>query len=201
MAGRGLCRGLPVDKPDQGCTLTRTLSGIISWHLVRQACADQLLALPGASIPLAVTATVGLLVLIGCQNSTDPPASEEAVRQEEALHGSVLTIGDIEPDQPAKKVKRFTPFADDLALQLEEFGIVRGQVVIAKDFGEMGRLTADGMVDVYFDSSFPTLTAAVNVDSQIIVRRWKGRSGCGATCVTGLRSVHLRRSAGGRESS
>ena len=111
-------------------------------------------------------------MLIGCQNSTAPPAAEAAVRHEEALHGSVLTIGDVEPDRPAKKVKRFTPLADYLALQLEEFGIVRGQAVIAKDFGEMGRLTADGMIDVYFDSSLPALTVAVNVGSQIILRRW-----------------------------
>ena len=85
----------------------------------------------------------------------------------------MITLGDIDVDEPAKKLKRFQPLADYLADHLESFGIQGAQVVIARDIEEMGRFLSDGTVDIYFDSSFPSLAVQEISGSKFILRRWK----------------------------
>ena len=85
----------------------------------------------------------------------------------------IITLGDIDPDAPAKKVRRFQPLADYLAEQLREFGIREGRVVIACDIEEMTRLLLEGTVDIYFDSAFPTLAVQRESGSEVVLRRWK----------------------------
>ena len=84
----------------------------------------------------------------------------------EAEPSQVITISDIDPDEPGKKVKRFTPLAD-LAKGL-------GGVVIARDIEEMARFLSDGTVDVYMGSPFPSLAVQEISGSEFILRRWKG---------------------------
>lgn len=86
----------------------------------------------------------------------------------------VLVLGDIDADDPGKKIKRFQPLADYLAAAMENQGIREGRVVIARGISEMGRMMLDGQVDVYFDSPYPTLAVRELSGSQIILRRWKG---------------------------
>jgi len=85
----------------------------------------------------------------------------------------IIVLGDIDADEPTKKVRRFTPLADYLAKNLAEFGLREGRVRIARDIQEMGNLLKEGEVDVYFDSGFPTLAAQQISDSEVILRRWK----------------------------
>ena len=85
----------------------------------------------------------------------------------------ILTLGDIDPKDAAKKIRRFKPLADYLARHLGEFGIREGRVVIARDIDEMARLLADGQVDFYFNSSFPALTVQALSGTNVILRRWK----------------------------
>ena len=86
---------------------------------------------------------------------------------------AVLVLGDIDADDPGKKIKRFQPLADFLAAAMERQGIREGRVVIARDISDMGRMMLEGEVDVYFDSAYPTLAVRDISGSQIILRRWK----------------------------
>lgn len=85
----------------------------------------------------------------------------------------IIVLGDIDADEPIKKVRRFTPLADYLAENLSEFGLREGKVRIARDIQEMGSFLKEGEIDVYFDSAFPTLATQRISDSQVILRRWK----------------------------
>ena len=84
-----------------------------------------------------------------------------------------ITLGDLDPDNPTKKIRRFQPLADYLAERLGEFGIEKGNVVIARDFDDMAGFLKDGTVDFYFDSPFPALTVQEKSGSEVILRRWK----------------------------
>ena len=92
----------------------------------------------------------------------------------EAEPSQIITIGDIDPEEPAKKIKRFAPLADYLAKGLGELGIRDGRVVIARDIEEMARFLSDGTVDIYMDSPFPSLAVQEISGSEFILRRWKG---------------------------
>ena len=90
-----------------------------------------------------------------------------------AERSQIIVLGDIDADEPTKKVRRFTPLADYLAKNLAEFGLREGKVRIARDIQEMGSFLKEGEIDVYFDSAFPTLAAQRISGSQVILRRWK----------------------------
>ena len=96
--------------------------------------------------------------------------------------GCMFTPGVRPPDpnaRPAHKLSRTIafddidpPLADYLAENLGEFGIQEGWVVISRDVQEIAGFLNDGTVDVYFDSSFPTLAVQKLSGSEIILRRW-----------------------------
>ncbi len=117
---------------------------------------------------------LGVLILlaIGC-DIAERAVKAEAVVQPSASAFQRISLGDIEPDEPTKKVKRFTPLAQYLADNLHEHGILEGEVVIARDFEEMARFLTEGIVDVYFDSAFPTMNVQQLADTEIVLRRWK----------------------------
>ena len=97
--------------------------------------------------------------------------------------GCVFTLEVRPPDpnaRPAHKLSRTItfddidpPLADYLAEHLGEFGIQKGWAVISRDVQEIAGFLNDGTVDVYFDSSFPTLAAQELPGPEIILRRWK----------------------------
>jgi phosphonate transport system substrate-binding protein len=113
----------------------------------------------------------------GCQiGASAAPIGATAVASEPLATLSpsqIITIGDIDSDEPAKKIKRFQPLADYLATHLAEFGIKEGRVVIAWDIPQMGIYLKQEKVDLYLDSSFPTLSVQKLSDSEVILRRWK----------------------------
>ena len=113
------------------------------------------------------------LGLAACQSEATPTPTVDLVSTEDLSPEQVITLGDIDPDEPTKKLKRFQPLATYLAEHLTEFGIKAGHVVIARDIREMGRFLKDGSVDVYFDSPYPTLTVQELSGSRVILRRWK----------------------------
>ena len=122
-------------------------------------------------------ASLGLVVLLAllgaCQSDpTSTPAS--AVPTSVPSPESWITLGDVDPDDPTKKIKRFQPLAEYLAENLRDHGIVAGNVVIARDIEEMAAFLREGTVDLYFDSPFPALAVKDLVGSTIIARRWKG---------------------------
>jgi phosphonate transport system substrate-binding protein len=128
---------------------------------------------PGQLQGLLVLFGLLLVFLVGCGPTSPPLTAPPRPPQTEKSH--TITLGDIDPDEPAKKLKEFQPLADYLAQHLQEFGIREGRVVIARNFEDMTRLLKDGTVDIYFDSPFPTLAVQNLSGSQVIARRWKGR--------------------------
>ena len=122
---------------------------------------------------LWVVLGLGLLLAIACgSEATAPPAS--LTHAEPLEQSQIISIGDIDPDEPAKKIARFQPLADYLAANLADFGIREGRVVIAKDIEGMSQHLREGTVDIYFDSAFPALATQELSGSEIILRRWKG---------------------------
>jgi len=122
---------------------------------------------------VSTAAVVGLLLLASCgaPGAPTPPVAPPSSPANSL--DQIITLGDIDPDEPVKKVKRFQPLADYLAEHLESFGIHGGRVVIARNIDEMGRFLSDGTVDIYFDSPFPSLAVQEISGSKIILRRWK----------------------------
>ncbi len=123
---------------------------------------------------LGVLLVIPVLMSVACQaqvhdNLPDTLPESEGIPSA----NQVITIGDIDPDFPKKKIERFTPLADYLANHLQEFGITEGRVIIARNIEEMTYLLKSGDVDVYIDSPFPSLKVQETVDTRIIVRRWK----------------------------
>ena len=110
--------------------------------------------------------------VVGCVFTPEARPPDPNARLAHKL-SRTITLGDIDPDDPISKIKLFQPLADYLAENLGEFGIQQGWVVISRDLQEMAGLLNDGTVDVYFDSSFPTLAAQDLSGSEIILRRWK----------------------------
>ena len=82
-------------------------------------------------------------------------------------------IGDVDPDEQVKKIRRFQPLADYLPTKLEEFGIDDGGVVIAKNFEEMGKLLINGEVDIYFNSAYTAIEFQKISGSEFLLRRSK----------------------------
>ena len=120
-----------------------------------------------------LASAVALSATVGCgRDDSSPPRSPTIVTPVDA--GRTITLGDVDAVEPVKKIRRFQPLADFLSERLKDHGIERGEVVIARSIGEMGRFLEDGTVDVYFDSAFPALLAQDASGSQIILRRWKG---------------------------
>jgi len=88
--------------------------------------------------------------------------------------GQIFTLGDIDANDPATKIKRFQPLTEYLVANLGSYGYRTGRVVVAKNMEDMAGLLKDGTVDIYMDSPYPTLAVQKLAGSQVILRRWKG---------------------------
>ena len=120
---------------------------------------------------------LGLMLILGNGCAAKPHVSAPAATPPPSrVSDRIIVIGDIDAYEPLKKVRRFRPLADYLTENLTEFGIGRGEVVIAKDIPEMAHYLDQGKIDFFFDSGFPTLAVRRLSGSQVILRRWKGGS-------------------------
>ncbi len=113
-------------------------------------------------VPLLWAGACGSNAPDSVPSSTIDPAPQAA---------NVITIGDIDPEEPLKKIERFQPLANYLADRLKRYGIEAGRVVIARDIEEMGGFIKDGTVDVFFDSPFPALSVQ-ELSGAEMVRCW-----------------------------
>ena len=126
------------------------------------------------SIILVGVSIVVLMALpaVACGSEAAAPAATPTPSPEPSV-SRTITVGDIEPDEPVKKITRFQPLADYLADNLGHLGVREGKVVIARDIEEMGRFMREGIVDIYMDSAYPSLAVQDLSDSKMILRRWK----------------------------
>ncbi len=101
-----------------------------------------------------------------CSERADPIAEPQEQRP-----AGVITLGDVEPDEPATRIRRIQPLADVLGERLGDHGIGHGRVVVAHDTAEMARLMLDGQVDLFLDSPFPVLAVNAEAGSQNLLLR------------------------------
>ena len=124
-----------------------------------------------------------IIVVLACGSSASVETSTP-IGPARADEPRFIALGDIDPDEPTKKIMRFQPLADYLAGRLGEFGFGEGRVVIARDIDEMSQFLRDGSVDIYFDSPFLTLAVQKLSGSKIILRQWeKGVASYSSTYV------------------
>jgi phosphonate transport system substrate-binding protein len=119
---------------------------------------------------------VTLLVLLATLACAGPDGDDTGASTEpaspSAVERVVVTIGDIEPYEPAWRIERLAPLAQLLAERLEDGAPgAFGRVVIARDMAEMSRLMAEGKVDLLFDSPHPVLTVKSAVGGRILLQR------------------------------
>ena len=120
----------------------------------------------GLFVPLALA-----VLLVGGFGSPPPAQSPLPTATPPAQASQIITLGDVDPDDPTKKIKLFQPLASYLADHLHEFGIKEGRVVVARDMEEMAQFFEDGKVDIYFDSPFPALKVQELSGSEIILKK------------------------------
>lgn len=129
----------------------------------------------GGRWPLAGLGLVAGIVFVlstGCGPPATPSSPVPTVGDAVAPARSIV-IGDVDAEEPAKKIKRYQPLADFLAQRLQPLGISQGRVVIARNFDEMAGFLRNGTVDIYVDSPFPILKVQELAGSEIILRSWK----------------------------
>ncbi len=126
---------------------------------------------------LAVAALAGLLILVGgcaTPSSAKPIATPTAAAPATT---KTIVVGLIYPEEPAKRIKQWLPFADRVAAGLGQFGIGSGDVKIAPDKDAMAQWLADEQVDLYVDSPSDAVTVLDKSGAQPLMRRWKGGKG------------------------
>ena len=131
-------------------------------------------------MPLRLPELIGALgmvlaLLLGaCQTEAGAPAPLSGLAPDPTPSPDrVITLGDIDPDEPTKRILRLQPLAEYLADNLTAFGIEAGRVVVARSVQDMAGFLKDGTVDIYFDSAFPVLATQELSGSRVILRRWK----------------------------
>ncbi len=113
------------------------------------------------------------LAAAGCGRREAPPAAASATPAPAAVaDDSVLTLGDVDPGDPAGRARRMKPLADYLAAKLRDHGVTRGDVAVARDIPEMVRMVQSGVVDVQLSSPVPILRVREATGSRIVLRRW-----------------------------
>ncbi len=142
---------------------------------------------------VALATLVAVLIVSGCA-PTSSAKSMPAPTPAPAAGTKNIVLGLIYPEEPAKRIKQWLPFADKLASGLGKFGISGGDVVIAADKGQMADALTSGKVDLYFDSPYDAMTVMDRAGAQPLMRRWKGGQGTYssvifATSSSGLKSL------------
>src|SRR5262245_28174748 len=85
----------------------------------------------------------------------------------ETLH--LGTIG----QSPADEIRDFLPLANYLAVALKTEGVNDVRVVVAESLTEMATLMRGAKVDLFIDSTFPSMALNQLAGSKFLLRRWK----------------------------
>ncbi len=83
-----------------------------------------------------------------------------------------LLVGSIS-SRPDAEIAKFQPFVEYLATELKGSGIDLVRTIVAKDIPAMAEMMASQQVDIYLDSTYPTLAVSRLSGSKIMLRRWK----------------------------
>jgi len=81
---------------------------------------------------------------------------------------ATITLGDIDPDTPTRRHQRIRPLADYIADKLN-WDRSRVKVRIAQSIDEISIMLIEGRVDVFLDSSYPSLLVRRGTGSRVIL--------------------------------
>ncbi len=123
------------------------------------------------SIPLALVVFIAILAVANLSCTRSEQDADRLAPEQSSNLDRVLTLGDVDPDNPAYRVLRIQPLADHLARRLAHRGFGKGEVVVGRDIDEMATLLADGRVDIYLDTIFPTLSIRRSTGTKVVLRR------------------------------
>ncbi len=115
-----------------------------------------------------------IVAACGEADSGDSPTATPKPQTGGQSTSTAIVVGNVEANNPSKKIDEFQPLADYLAANLASSGITAGEVVIARDTAEMARMMAAGEVDIYLDAAVPSLEVCEEVGCSFILRQWKG---------------------------
>lgn len=118
----------------------------------------------------SISTSLLALLAVSCSSKSVSPLISEVTPLPTA--NEAIVVGDISRE-PAKKIDLFQPFADYLAIQLNDAGIGVGEVEIAPDMETMAQWLTSGKVDIYFDSPYPAMIVNSISGAQPALRRWK----------------------------
>ncbi|MDA0272853.1 MAG: phosphate/phosphite/phosphonate ABC transporter substrate-binding protein [Proteobacteria bacterium] len=103
-----------------------------------------------------------LIIISGCDDlSRDTPwqSTGEATLRQSSPDKTTLTIGDIDPDTPINRIRKIRPLADHLAKELG-WDKASVNIRIARNIDELVAMLRKGDVDLFIDSSYPSVLVA-----------------------------------------
>ena len=112
-----------------------------------------------------------ILFLAGCQKASDTSSWQtegKPVNIDTSAADKTLILGDIDPDTPTRRIQNIRPLADILARKLG-WPETRIKVRIAQSIDQMANMLADGRVDIYLDSAYPSLLVRRASGSEIVL--------------------------------
>jgi len=103
-----------------------------------------------------------LIIISGCDDpsrGTSWKSTGEATVRQSSPDKTTLTIGDIDPDIPINRIRKIRPLADHLAKELG-WDKASVNIRIARNIDELVAMLRKGEVDLFIDSSYPSVLVA-----------------------------------------
>lgn len=129
----------------------------------------------------AALAGFAILLTLGCGSLSTSPTTDagDGNLRSSPITGSgeetgrVLTIGDVAKDSPSRIFKEYSALAAYLGAGLQEAGIAKVEVVVAKDLDDIAKMVNQGELDVYFGNTVNAVMVARQTGALPILRQWK----------------------------
>ena len=114
-----------------------------------------------------------LLLLAACGDAppTEPQTDTSTRNNSIDPNAPTIVIGDVSNNIDAT-TDYWQPMADYLAANLDAYE--RGAVRVAQDLDTMAEWLRNGEVDIYIDSSYPTIYTSDISGAEIVLRHWRG---------------------------
>jgi phosphonate transport system substrate-binding protein len=114
---------------------------------------------------------VALFAVSSCDNQSaesEWKSTGDAKERVSNLALTTFTIGDIDPDTPINRIRKIRPLADHLASELG-WESPRVKIRIARSIDEIMTMLKESEVDLYIDSSYPSILASDKTGSRILL--------------------------------
>jgi phosphonate transport system substrate-binding protein len=112
------------------------------------------------------------MLLSACQGSSTTATQASPIPPTDLTRGQIIIIGFVS-DDPAGEIETGQPFADYLASQLADLGILQGQILVTPDFDSMVEKLQNGEVDLFYESPYGALYAYEYANAIPLLRGWR----------------------------